>query len=962
MNLMNFAGFVVKNGHVVLLLTLLFTAMSAQGQTNTVAGQYTVSGNELISIYNCTDPLDNDQVNVQSRSLSITEGIAGNFTGTLSMAGVTKDGTAVSGSFAITGTSNIGNPRNLTGTMISNDPGISILNGNFSAQWTRVGTRSILSFSISGSATSDGTGSCNYAAYLPSLNLDASTTSDTLTGTYTAGSIPLNLSNCTDPGDNEVLYIRSGTISLTENTPGNFAGTLALTAITKAGIRSGTFNVTGTAPAGNPRTLTGTMTSQTPGLQILNGAFSATWSQTGEVTRLNVALSGTGSDGDGSCNYSVSIPLTGTAPATNCPFSLSVLLNEFPFFGGSNQITLDAAAGCAWSVTTSAPWITVSPSSGTGNAVITVSTAPNPSTVPRYGVIAVGGRTFEIVQAGTIPADTRQLAFVSLRDGNPEIYKMNADGSGQIRMTNATGSDLEPQWSPNGSKIAFRSQRDGNSELYVMNADGSAQTRLTTNSLIDSQPTWSPDGAKIAFRCQRGSPTRDEICIINANGTGETQITTGTSFKAQPKWSPDGTKILFITDAAELNNVDVYTMNVNGTNVVRLTTTAGIDSQPDWSPNGSKIVFTSFRNSNFELYSMDANGANQTRLTSFTLGDDAQPSYSPDGSKIAFTRGIDANANFEVFTVNANGSGDVRLTFAGGDDAQADWRTAISTPPVARTPFDLDGDGKTDLAIFRPGPGEWWYSRSSDGGNRAFQFGSGSDNIVPADYTGDGKTDVAFFRPSTGQWFVLRSEDSSFFAFPFGNSTDVPVPADYDGDGKADAAVFRESSLTWFINKSSGGTDIIGFGAAGDKPVPADYDGDGKADIAIYRPNAVGGAQWWIQRSSTGVVFATQFGASTDKTVQGDFTGDGKADIAFWRPSTGFWNVLRSEDFSFYAFPFGTNGDIPVPGDYDGDGKIDAGVFRQPGAQWFVNKSTGGTLIQAFGIAGDLPLPTAYVR
>ncbi|MBK6751266.1 MAG: VCBS repeat-containing protein [Acidobacteria bacterium] len=64
---------------------------------------------------------------------------------------------------------------------------------------------------------------------------------------------------------------------------------------------------------------------------------------------------------------------------------------------------------------------------------------------------------------------------------------------------------------------------------------------------------------------------------------------------------------------------------------------------------------------------------------------------------------------------------------------------------------------------------------------------------------GDGKTDVAFWRPATGEWFVLRSEDFSFYAFPFGASGDVPVPGDYDGDGKADASVFRESSLTWFI-------------------------------------------------------------------------------------------------------------------------------------------------------------------
>ncbi|HRA40008.1 MAG TPA: VCBS repeat-containing protein, partial [Pyrinomonadaceae bacterium] len=130
----------------------------------------------------------------------------------------------------------------------------------------------------------------------------------------------------------------------------------------------------------------------------------------------------------------------------------------------------------------------------------------------------------------------------------------------------------------------------------------------------------------------------------------------------------------------------------------------------------------------------------------------------------------------------------------------------------------------------------------------------------------------------------------------------------------------------------------------------------------IFRPNGANGAEWWIRRSSDASVFATQFGSSTDKAVPGDFTGDGKADVAFWRPSTGFWNVLRSEDSTYYAFPFGANGDTAVPGDYDGDGKTDAGVFRQPGAQWFVSKSTGGTLIQSFGIAGDAPIPNAFVR
>lgn len=134
--------------------------------------------------------------------------------------------------------------------------------------------------------------------------------------------------------------------------------------------------------------------------------------------------------------------------------------------------------------------------------------------------------------------------------------------------------------------------------------------------------------------------------------------------------------------------------------------------------------------------------------------------------------------------------------------------------------FDFDGDGKTDISIFRPNVGEWWYLKSSNGGNAAFRFGASSDKIVPADFTGDGKTDGAIFRPSTGEWFFLRSEDQSYYSFPFGISTDIPAPGDYDGDGKFDAAVFRPSSSTWYAQRTTAGILIQTFGQNGDRPVP----------------------------------------------------------------------------------------------------------------------------------------------
>lgn len=268
---------------------------------------------------------------------------------------------------------------------------------------------------------------------------------------------------------------------------------------------------------------------------------------------------------------------------------------------------------------------------------------------------------------------------------------------------------------------------------------------------------------------------------------------------------------------------------------------------------------------------------------------------------------------------------------------------------------DFDGDDKTDISIFRPSNGQWWYLKSSDGANTAFQFGAGTDKIVPSDFTGDGKTDIAVWRPTTGEWIVMRSEDNSFYAFPFGANGDTPTPADFDADGKADAAVFRASSGTWFIQQSTNGNSTRQFGQNGDIPQVGDYDGDGSADLAIYRPS---NGQWWLNRSTSGVIAAT-FGISTDKPVAQDFTGDGKTDVAFFRPSDGNWFVLRSEDFSYYAVPFGVSTDLPAPGDYDGDGKADTAIFRD--GTWYINSSTGGTQIVGFGAIGDFPAPAAFI-
>jgi len=313
----------------------------------------------------------------------------------------------------------------------------------------------------------------------------------------------------------------------------------------------------------------------------------------------------------------------------------------------------------------------------------------------------------------------------------------------------------------------------------------------------------------------------------------------------------------------------------------------------------------------------------------------------------------------EVGIWNRALAGDEIMSLVGAD-AFGQCRPVYPRP---KPRFDFDGDLKDEIAVFRPSGAngaEWWISKSS-GGVFATQFGAAEDKMVPVDLTGDGKTDIAFFRPSTGFWYVLRSDDLTYYAFPFGSAGDIPAPADYDGDGKADPAVFRPSTAVWYMSWSTGRTVSRQFGLTGDQPVPGDYDGDRLADPAVFRPSGQFGAEWWIAQSSGGV-FATQFGQPADKAVPADYTGDKRFDIAVWDTASGFWYILRSDDLSYYAFPFGAPGDKPVSADYDGDGKADPGVFRPAGANWYANKSGGGTLIQQFGQTGDLPVPNAFVR
>jgi hypothetical protein len=342
-----------------------------------------------------------------------------------------------------------------------------------------------------------------------------------------------------------------------------------------------------------------------------------------------------------------------------------------------------------------------------------------------------------------------------------------------------------------------------------------------------------------------------------------------------------------------------------------------------------------------------------------------------DGGALQSSQTERWNARFCFDLIHSVGAGSTKegdfftttmnWTMVGGNGQAQPWAIgAISIKPVPTKPSDFDGDGQTDVAVWRSSTGNWYVNNSSGAPNIVFDWGRASlnDIAVPGDYDGDRKTDVAVWRPSEGNWYIILSATGSGITRSWGINGDVPVPADYDGDGKTDIAVFRPLEGNWYIiNSFDGGGRVRSWGNSTDRPVPADYDGDDKADLAVWRPSD---GNWYILRSSDGTGTVQGWGINGDMPVPSDYDADGQADLAVWRPFEGNWYVRRSSGGATIR-NWGNSGDVPVPGDYDGDQQTDIAVFRPPEGNWYIIQSSNGAGVLRFlGQTGDTPVPAAY--
>jgi TolB protein len=204
-------------------------------------------------------------------------------------------------------------------------------------------------------------------------------------------------------------------------------------------------------------------------------------------------------------------------------------------------------------------------------------------------IVSVGGQRFPFQQVAGLtnatPAwspDGRSLAYSSAGPEGTDIYVANADGSGRQRLTFARQIDTSPSWNPaTGNEIAFVSRRNGSPQLFVMAKDGTDVRQLTNEGGEAQNPAYSPDGRFIAFAWQRPGGGGFDIYLHTIATGRNTQLTQGAGSNERPAWSPDGKHIAFQSNRN--GTTQIYSMLADGKNVRQLTRTGRINEGPAWS-------------------------------------------------------------------------------------------------------------------------------------------------------------------------------------------------------------------------------------------------------------------------------------------------------------------------------------------------------------------------------------------
>lgn len=289
------------------------------------------------------------------------------------------------------------------------------------------------------------------------------------------------------------------------------------------------------------------------------------------------------------------------------------------------------------------------------------------------------------------PEPVSGLVFTSERDGNWEIYRMDEDGSGVVRLTETDISEGGASWSPDGRSLVFWSRRDGNADIFIMGADGSNPTNLAPdpeeNGFEEFYTRWQPQGQSIAFFSNRFD-NEGYSCAVHRvgnmplnGGVAEMQPVAGLVGNQETlAWSPDGQSLVFSSKSCGGTgvNLQLFLWQMDSNEITQLTRDEFINAGPAFSSDGRFLAYHSFRDGNSEIMLLDTTSGEAVNLTNHPAKD-SHPAWSPDDSQIAFV--TDRDGNDEIYVMAVDGTGLQNLTNHPGRDFEPQWSPV---PSVAK--------------------------------------------------------------------------------------------------------------------------------------------------------------------------------------------------------------------------------------------------------------------------------------